>query len=49
MMQTTIEDCGCRTHLIALAIIARDAVSKEADGAVADDGAQSNAQHETRD
>ena len=49
MMHTTIKDCGCRPHLIALAIVARDAVSKEADGAVADDGAQSNAQHETRD
>ena len=30
------------------AIIARGAVSKETDGAVADDGAKSNAQHETR-
>ena len=31
------------------AIIARGAVSKEADGAVADDGAQSDAQYETCD
>ena len=35
--------------LIAWATVTHGAVSKEADGAVADDGAQSNAQHETRD
>ena len=34
---------------LILAVIVGGAVSKEADGAVADDGAQSDAQHETGD
>ena len=47
MMSTTFEIMD--VALIARATIARGAVSKETDGAVADDGAKSNAQHETRD
>ena len=42
MMSTTFE-------IMDVALIARGAVSKKTDGAVADDGAKSNAQHETRD